>query len=287
MSKHLGDYAEDYADLNVKFTTVDTGGVPFTLAGTPVISCYKSNGTTQSTAGITLTVDFDSLTGLHNVKVDLSADAFYVTGEDYSLIVTTGTVDSVSVVGYEVASFSIENRLLSTKVPNVLNTTATGNIGIDWANVENPTTANDLSGTDIQLVDTTTTNTDMRGTDSALLASSAPTNFGDLSIEVSTGIVSADMQEINSVSASAVNLEQGAFALQRGAAIAGTLSTTEMTTDLSEATDDHFNGRVITWTSGALSKQSTDITDYTGSTKKLTFTAVTEAPSATDTFVIS
>ena len=60
-----------------------------------------------------------------------------------------------------------------------------------------------------------------------------------------------------------------------------------MTTDLTEATDDHFNGRIITWTSGALSKQSTDITDYTGSTKKLTFTAVTEAPSATDTFVIS
>jgi len=137
------------------------------------------------------------------------------------------------------------------------------------------------------LVDTTTTNTDMVGTDSALLASSAPTNFSDLSIEASTGIVSADMQEINSVAASAANLEQGAFALQTGAAIAGTLSTTEMTTDLTEATPDHFNGRVITWTSGALSKQSTDITDYTGSTKKLTFTAVTEAPSASDTFVIS
>ena len=41
----------------------------------------------------------------------------------------------------------------------------------------------------VTLVATTTTNTDMVGTDSALLASSAPTNFGDLSISVTTGLV--------------------------------------------------------------------------------------------------
>lgn len=63
------------------------------------------------------------------------------------------------------------NSLNDTKIPNTLNTTATGNIGIDWANVENPTTALDLAGTDMQLVDTCTANTDMRGTDSAALAS--------------------------------------------------------------------------------------------------------------------
>ena len=102
-----------------------------------------------------------------------------------------------------------------------------------------------------------------------------------------TNEVSADMVKINSVSASAVNLEQGAFALQRGSAVAGTLSTTQMSTNLTEATDDHFNGRIITWTSGVLNKQSTDITDYVGATKVLTFTATTEAPSDTDTFVIS
>ena len=41
----------------------------------------------------------------------------------------------------------------------------------------------------VTLVDTTTANTDMRGTNSALLAASAPTNFGDLSIEAATGLV--------------------------------------------------------------------------------------------------
>lgn len=66
---------------------------------------------------------------------------------------------------------SAAGPLQSTTAGRTLDITATGAAGIDWANVENPTTALDLSGTDIQLVDTTTTNTDMRGTDSAALAS--------------------------------------------------------------------------------------------------------------------
>ena len=71
-----------------------------------------------------------------------------------------------------------------------------------------------------------------------------------------------------------------------GSAIAGTLSTTAMTTDLTEATDDHYNGRTIIWTSGVLLGQATNITDYTGATKLLTYTAVTEAPTAGDDFII-
>ena len=39
------------------------------------------------------------------------------------------------------------NSLNDTKIPNTLNTTASGNIGIDWANVENPTTTLDLANT--------------------------------------------------------------------------------------------------------------------------------------------
>lgn len=71
-----------------------------------------------------------------------------------------------------------------------------------------------------------------------------------------------------------------------GAAEAGTLSTTQMTTDLTEATNEHYNGRVVIWTSGVLKNQASDITAYLGATGELTYTAVTEAPSATDTFII-
>jgi hypothetical protein len=59
-----------------------------------------------------------------------------------------------------------------------------GRPGVDWAKVSNPTNATGLTNT---TVGTVTTNSDMRGTDSALLASSAPANFGDLAITATTG----------------------------------------------------------------------------------------------------
>lgn len=107
---HIGDYVEDYADLNTKFPTRLSTGVLETLAGTPAVVCYKSNGTTESAVGITLTVDFDSKKGLNNVKIDLSSDAFYAIGNDYQIVISAGTVGGFSVVGEVVAEFSIENR---------------------------------------------------------------------------------------------------------------------------------------------------------------------------------
>lgn len=86
--------------------------------------------------------------------------------------------------------------------------------------------------------------------------------------------------------AAATKLALSASTIVTGAAIAGTLSTTAMTTNLTEATNDHYNGRIIIWTSGVLKDQATDITDYNGATKMLTYTAITEAPTAADTFVI-
>ena len=110
MSKYLGDYAEDYATLNFKFLT-SKAEIPFTLAGSPVVKVYKANATgTETATGVTLTVDFDGVTGLNNVLIDLSADALYATGEDYHVVITTGTVDGDSRVGTVVADFSIENR---------------------------------------------------------------------------------------------------------------------------------------------------------------------------------
>lgn len=71
-----------------------------------------------------------------------------------------------------------------------------------------------------------------------------------------------------------------------GLAVAGTLSTTRMTTDLAEATDNHYNGRLVLWTSGALRSQARAIKDYQGSNKMLSYAASTEAPAAGDAFVI-
>ena len=60
--------------------------------------------------------------------------------------------------------------------------------------------------------------------------------------------------------------------------------------DLTEATNNHYVGLVLKWTSGVLLGQGTTITGYegwNGSVSKLIFDAVTDSPSSLDTFVIN
>ena len=107
---YLGDFAAG-ATVWGYFNTRDTDAVPITLAGTPAIRVYRDDGTTEDDSGITLTVDFDSRTGLHNYKIDMSTDAtFYAAAHDFAVVITSGTVDSVSVVGSVVGRYSIRNR---------------------------------------------------------------------------------------------------------------------------------------------------------------------------------
>jgi len=102
--------------LYVKFTTRNTSGVPTTLGGSPAVSIYKDNSTTQSTAGVTLTAYFDGVVGLNHVTIDTSSDgSFYVNGSHYELVITTGTVGGTSVVGEDVGSFDLA---ASTSAPS-------------------------------------------------------------------------------------------------------------------------------------------------------------------------
>jgi len=150
MSKYLGDFSAS-AVIDFKFTTFrPSTGAPFTLAGTPVVSVYKDNDTTQSTTGVVLTVDFDSVTGLNHVRVT-TTDAFYANGSEFECVITAGTVDSVSVVGSCVGRFTLRSQasLYPTTAGNTLDVNANGEAGIDWANVGNPTTTLALTNTTI------------------------------------------------------------------------------------------------------------------------------------------
>lgn len=105
---YIGDYSPgDTIDCN--FGTVrPSTGASFTLAGTPVISAYKDNSTTQGTTGVSLTADFDSVTGMNHVRVTTASDGtFFSAGSFFDLVITTGTVDSVSVTGQSVCSFTL------------------------------------------------------------------------------------------------------------------------------------------------------------------------------------
>lgn len=109
--KHLGDFDASTL-LYGKFTTYrPSTGASFTLAGAPVLSVYKDNSITQSITGVTLTADFDSVTGLNHYAIDTSLDGtFYSAGSFFDVVITTGTVDSVSVTGTVVGSFTIRKN---------------------------------------------------------------------------------------------------------------------------------------------------------------------------------
>lgn len=105
-------------------------------------------------------------------------------------------------------------------------------------------------------------------------------------LPTAAGNADAVWDEARSGHATAGTFGEGFQALVHGQAITGTLSTTQMTTNLTEATDDHYNGRIVVFITGNLAGQATDITDYVGSSKRITMTALTESPANGDRFVI-
>jgi len=103
------------------------------------------------------------------------------------------------------------------------------------------------------------------------------------------GRIDATVGALNNNVSAAVNLEKSASVIIRGAVDASPAPTTTAfgdTTNLTATANDFYKGRIIIFTSGTLAKQATDITAYTGATKVVTYTALTAAPTAADTYVI-
>jgi len=58
-------------------------------------------------------------------------------------------------------------------------------------------------------------------------------------------------------------------------------------TNLTETTNNHYKGRLLTFLDGNLKNQTTDVVQYFGATKQIVVTGMTEAPANGDTFVIT
>ena len=118
--------------FDTKFTTIDGAGAATTLVN-GVVAAYPGNSVTEITDGITLTADFDGHAGLNNLRVVATSANGYVAGENYVLVMIAGTVDAVSIVGYVVAHFSIENRTIKSNVKYVNDVALTGDgSGTAW-----------------------------------------------------------------------------------------------------------------------------------------------------------
>ena len=111
---YLGDFKED-AVVYFMWSSNDKDGASVTRSTNGTIQVYKDDGTTQSTTGVTDTEDFDSLSGIHNCKIDLSADAFYAPGHDYSVVLAAATIDDET-VNAVLTTFSIENRFAGSSL---------------------------------------------------------------------------------------------------------------------------------------------------------------------------
>jgi len=172
-----------------------------------------------------------------------------------------------------------DGATLATAQGNYAPSKAGDNMGLTAGGATTATADMDANSTKLSAIETDTGTTIPAQITSRSLATADYFDY-------TTDRVVANTDQIAGSATAATNLSKSALGIEPGAAITGTLSSTQMTTDLTEASDDHYIGRVIIWTSGALANQGTDITDYTGSSKLLTYTATTEAPSNGDTFVI-
>jgi len=150
-----------YIPFNTFSSDDPSASVTITNLAAADIEIHKDGSTTQraSDNGVTVTIDFDSITGNHMVAIDLSdnSDAgYYANGSQYAVRMEGTTVDGATINAW-IGSFSIGRTLRPTTNGRKLDVETGGCAGIDWGNVANKTTANDLSATDIQLCDTVTT----------------------------------------------------------------------------------------------------------------------------------
>ena len=114
MGTYLGDYKKD-STIYFCWDTNDKSGASITRATNGAIKIYKADGTAESTAGITDTEDFDGISGVHNCKIDLSSNAFYSTGNDYSVVLSGAVIDGET-VNAVLATFSIQNRFAASEL---------------------------------------------------------------------------------------------------------------------------------------------------------------------------
>ena len=98
-------------------------------------------------------------------------------------------------------------------------------------------------------------------------------------MDSNTGAISGD-------ATAADRLEAAMDGVVIGTVVTAGTTTTNIVSDLSEATDDHFNGQLMTIIDGPLVGQTVEVTDYAGGTKAFTVSAATEAPTNSDRFIV-
>lgn len=198
MSSWVGDFRTGKT-VRKMWNSNAVAGESITLATDGTVSAYKDGGTTQSTTGVTLTEDFDGLTGVHLVAVDTSADgSFYSAGSDFEVVLSGATIDGKA-INATLFSFSLEARsaLMPTTDGRKLDVSAGGEAGVDWANVGSQSTTVGLSGTTVK------TATDVEA-DTADIQTRLPAALVSGRIDASVGAMAANVLTATAIAADAI-----------------------------------------------------------------------------------
>ena len=335
----------------VAFTTrAFATGIPTTLSGTPVISAYEDGGLTQITAGLTLGADHDSVTGLNMITVVATGGNGFETSKDYNLVITTGTVGGVSVVGEVVGQFSLGLSAAAVDLANgtdglgaikaetaailldtaeigaagagltalatqasvdtvdsnvdaiLLDTAEIGAAGAGLTALATQASVDTVdSNVDAILVDTSTTlDTKLNDIQGATFSTSTDSleairDRGDAAWTGGGGLTLADIADAvwdESLAAHQTALSAGRAATLGGVPIAETTATGTPTTTTIELTagstiDNYYRDATLRILSGSGIGQARIITSYTGATKTCTFDeALITAPVATDAVAV-
>lgn len=262
--------------LYYKFTTrAFATGVPTVLAGTPVVSIYEDDSTTQITAGITLTVDFDAVVGLNHLTVVATGANGFEAGKFYSAVITTGTVGGVSVVGETVWTFTLEASAAALDLAN--GTDGLGAIKSDTAAILIDTAEIGTAGaglTNIGTIATVTTLTNKTGFSLASTGLDSIVSTATGMVEIAKSIWDRVLSDANhNIANSAgriIRTMDSAFEVHSGTAQAGSTSTTFVMDTGASTVNDIYNGDRIVITAGTGAEEHGIIVDYVGSTRTAT-----------------
>lgn len=118
----IGGYLGDYTASSIVHTWVNAydgngSSITPTMTAASNLRVYKDGSSTArtSTSGYTLTVDFNSITGVVYCAIDTSDDTdvgFFAAGHDYTIVIYGSTINSQT-VNMVVATFSIANRAVN------------------------------------------------------------------------------------------------------------------------------------------------------------------------------
>ena len=163
--------------------------------------------------------------------------------------------------------------LKPTTAGRTLDVTATGGAGIDWGNVENPTTAVNLSATNID-------------TDQVVASVTGAVGSVTGAVGSVTAQVSADVTAISGDTTAADKLEQWLDGFVTGTAQSGDVTYIQLAAGESSV-DDIYYGYTLRIVSGTGAGQTASITQYTGVTKNAeVFPAFGTAPDNTSVYLL-